>query len=179
MRRLGIAPVMIGALATVVATRILPPMIARTVGSARGMMGTDPFQILQDDHRRIESLLVRMTSGDTTALERQRLTLRLKHRLAAHALAEENAVYPLLEDETARQELYAEHAEMKVALHGLEHSLADQDAWAAAAARLRTVITDHIQEEEKVQFPDLRERLDGAAETRLVGEIAREKALLL
>jgi len=180
MRRMGVAgPVLLGALATYAAARFLPPMIARTAGTARGFAGEDPFDELVEDHQHIADVLARMDSGITTRLERERLTLQAKRRLSEHALAEENAVYPLLGSDDVRLPLYAEHANMKILLHALQHKVADKDAWAEHAAALRTLVTAHVREEEDELFPKLRAKLDETEAALLLGEIEREKATVL
>jgi iron-sulfur cluster repair protein YtfE (RIC family) len=184
MRKLGVAgPVLLGVIATFAASRLLPPMIARTAGSVRAMAGDDPFDELMHDHQRIAVLLARMESEEAGRLGRQRLTLQLKHRLSAHAMAEENVVYPLIgeaaELTNARQQLYAEHARMKVLLHALEHRFDDQMGWQQSVAELRDLILGHIRQEEDVEFPRLRARLGEADLARLLSEVEREKAFLL
>jgi hemerythrin superfamily protein len=180
MRKLGVAgPVLLGALATFAATRFLPPVIARSVGTARGYAGDDPFEELVQDHQRIADVLKRMDSGATTRMERHWLTLQAKRRLTEHALAEENAVYPLLDTDDIRLPLYAEHANMKILLHSLEHEVDDKDRWAEHAAALRTVVTEHVREEEDELFPRLRAKLAEPETALLLGEIEREKAMVL
>jgi hypothetical protein len=44
---------------------------------------------------------------------------------------------------------------------------------------LRTLIRDHVRQEEEVEFPRLRAALDDAAARELAGKIQREEALVL
>lgn len=88
-----------GAVAGAIASRLLPPLIAKGAGSVRIGVDSDPFSVLIADHRIFESLLTEMEkSANDESLRRTQLFLRLKRRLAAHAMAEEDVVYPLLHD---------------------------------------------------------------------------------
>src|SRR5688500_10946769 len=118
----GVAAFTGGAVAAVIASRILPPFLAQAAGTARAAAGRDPFDALAEDHRDIMDLLTAMEQSPANAVfDRTQRLLRLKRRLTAHAFAEEDVVYPLLssqahEIEHARQ-LYSEHAEMKMHLY--------------------------------------------------------------
>ena len=172
-----------GALLAVVASRVLPPMVGRMTGTARVAAGRDPFDALADDHRQLLSLLTSLAEGaaDGAFMNTQRL-LRLKRRMAAHALAEEDVVYPVL-FEHERQEharrLYAEHAEMKVHLHALEEMAKEGPAFADRVRRLHDLVESHGGEEERDVFPLLRDRLDRQALARLSGQVQREKSFIL
>ena len=56
----GLAAFTTGALAAVIASRVLPPIVAQAAGSAQTAAGHDPFDGLAEDHRIILSLLDRM-----------------------------------------------------------------------------------------------------------------------
>ncbi|MBP2230466.1 hemerythrin superfamily protein [Azospirillum agricola] len=180
----GMAAFAGGAALAVIASRLLPPLVAQVAGSARARAGRDPFDALADDHRRILALLSEMvrTPIDAT-VRRTQLLLRLKRRLAAHAVAEEDVVYPMLRDDAHLEEdarrLYGDHAEMKMHLFALERMAKDDPRWLAVAHELKHVVTEHIRQEETVDFPRLRHALDERAVVSLSGNVAREKALLL
>ncbi|WP_449232377.1 hemerythrin domain-containing protein [Azospirillum doebereinerae] len=173
-----------GAALAVIASRVLPPLVAQMAGTARANAGRDPFDALADDHRHILALLSQMVQTPIDAtVRRTQLLLRLKRRLSAHAVAEEDVVYPMLHDdvhatEDAKQ-LYGEHAEMKMHLFALERMAKDDPRWLAVAHELKHVVTQHIRQEETVDFPKLRRALDDREIISLSGNVAREKALLL
>lgn len=173
-----------GAAAALIASRLLPPVVAQAAGTARASAGRDAFDALARDHRIILSLLDRMEhSPDRAVFDRTQLLLRLKHRLAAHAMAEEDVVYPLLHDraqavEHTRQ-LYSEHAEMKMHLYALEQIPKDDPRWRTRAGELRRLIEHHVDQEEEVDFPKLRQVMDQRETARMSGEVHREKAPLL
>src|SRR5215472_13620712 len=91
-----------GIAAGVVASRILPPLVAAAAGSSRARAGGDPFQVLIEDHRQINSLLDQMLNCPASSrLQRARLFLALKRKLAKHALAEEDVIYPRVRNDSA------------------------------------------------------------------------------
>lgn len=176
---------MIGvAVATAVATRVLPPVMAQLTGMARGAAGRDPFAVLTQDHRHIMSLLDQLTDDDHNgAFSRTQRLLRLKRRLTAHALAEENVIYPLLRDRAQQEEkarqFYQDHAEMKMHLHALEEMPKDDAAWVTRAQELKQLVESHIREEEDVDFPRLHAGMDDKTLSHVLGCVQREKAMIL
>ncbi len=173
-----------GLAAGVLGSRLLPPLLADVNGSVRAGFGGDPFERLLHDHRDIERRLDDMLGASEQSVgRRMALFVALKRSLGKHALAEEDVVYPLLHTEAgaaaAAQQLYAEHAEMKVHLYQLENALKTDAGFSQHVAALRALIGRHIREEEDVQFPKLHALMDTARSRTLAGQIRREEALIL
>jgi len=180
----GFAAFASGAMIALIASRVLPPIIAHAAGAARVGAGRDPFATLEQDHRAILSLLQSMErSPDNAVFHRTQLFLRLKRRLGAHALAEEDVVYPLLHDRAREVEdtkhLYAEHGDMKRLLFALETTAKNDVSWVVRVRELRTLIEGHIRQEEEVDFPKLRQILNEQDTLILSSGVSREKALIL
>jgi len=174
----------IGVAAGVVASRLLPPLMAQAVGGIRARSGEDPLNRLIQDHRRILSILDRMQEvPENHRAERMKLFLSLKRTLAKHALAEEDIVYPLLHDDVHDVEqskhLYDEHADMKIHLFELERMLMNDQNWSRRVESLRDLIERHVRDEEEIEFPKLRESLDERRGRTLSQNIRREEALVL
>jgi hemerythrin-like domain-containing protein len=173
-----------GIAAGIVGSRLLPPVVALISGSRRVRAGEDPFALLIEDHRQILSYLDQMvaTPVDST-LYRSRLFLMLKRKLAKHALAEEDVVYPILQtqsdDVAGSKHLYDEHGDMKVLLFKLEDKLKSREDWSDPARSLRDLIRRHVDEEEQTIFPRLREMLSESRLPNVSGQIRREEALIL
>ena len=173
-----------GALVTLAASRIAPPFAGRAIGSLRGMAGTDPFEALAQDHRKVLALFDRIEATESAAVMRRAAMLfQVKRMLTAHALAEEDIVYPMLHDDAHRAEeakkLYREHADMKVRLFELEHMAKDDPRWIEGVRALRRIVADHAREEEESEFPKLRAALGERRTSGLLGEVHREKAMRL
>jgi hemerythrin superfamily protein len=173
-----------GAMIMLAASRLAPPVAGRAIGSIRAMAGTDPFEALAQDHQKALALFDRIEATEDSAIARRNsMLLQLKRMLTAHALAEEDIVYPMLHDDAHRREqakkLYREHAEVKVRLFELEHKAKDDPTWIEDLRALHRMVRDHAQEEETIEFPKLRAALDEARCTTLLGEVQREKSMLL
>ena len=173
-----------GLAAGVVCGRMLPPIAAALIGSTRVRAGGDPFARLIEDHRQIVSLLDQMAvaRADST-MRRARLFLMLKRKLAKHALAEEDVVYPTVHNDSAegdeRKHLYDEHADMKILLFEIENLLKDGEEWNAAVLPLRELVRRHVDEEERTIFPELRRELTASKRPKVSGQISREEALIV
>jgi hemerythrin superfamily protein len=173
-----------GALMMLTASRLAPPFAGRAIGSLRSMTGTDPFDALAQDHRKVLALLDRLAETVNAAtMRRAAMLFQVKRMLTAHALAEEDIIYPMLHDDAHRAEeakkLYREHADIKVRLFELEHKAKDDPSWIDDIRALRRIISEHAREEEETEFPKLRAALDERRTSNLLGEVHREKSLLL
>jgi hypothetical protein len=170
-----------GALAGILASRLLPPLLGQVRGAVQASAGADPFVQFVRDHRHFEDLLARMQVASGRA-SRMQLLLRLKRGLAAHAMAEEDVVYPLLHelgDPQRVERLYVEHGDIKRHLYALERIVADPKGWAEEARALHAIIAAHASDEEMREFPLLRQALDRQTMTRVSGDVRRERALVL
>ncbi len=168
----------------VIASRLLPPLMAQASGSARARVGRDPFDLLIRDHRHISSLLKEMARvPEGSHPRRLKLYLQLKRTLAKHAMAEEDVVYPLLHGPVGEPEhskhLYDEHADIKIHLYELEQLLKKNANWSERVQMLSDLIEGHVRDEEEVQFPKMRQFLDQRHTRQVTGEIHREEALVL
>jgi hemerythrin superfamily protein len=173
-----------GAMLMLIASRMAPPVAGRAIGSIRAMTGTDPFDALAQDHQKVLALFDRIeATDDGMSLRRNAMLLQLKRMLTAHALAEEDIVYPMLHDDAHRRDeakkLYREHADVKVRLFELEHKAKDDPTWIDDLRALHRMIQQHAEEEEQIEFPQLRAALDEARRGSLLGEVQREKSMLL
>jgi iron-sulfur cluster repair protein YtfE (RIC family) len=172
----------LGAGVGVAMTKLVPVFASmRATGQAR--RGKEPLARLFDDHRNILSTLDQMASlSEDAKVQQARLLLLLKRRLGKHAMAEEDAVYPMLRRDSREAEtkaLYDEHADMKTLIYDLEQAIKQGRGWRATTATLRTLIQKHIHEEETILFPQLRARASRAELEELSGLIAREEAMIL
>jgi hemerythrin superfamily protein len=172
-----------GAMLALVAARLASPFAGRAIGSMRAMIGADPFAALAQDHRRMLALFDSIEKTDGSAAhQRNAMLLELKRMLTAHALAEEDIIYPMLCDDAGRSEqarkLYRDHAEIKVRLFELEHKAKDDPSWIEDLRTLHQMIAAHAHEEERVEFPKLRAALSQARCATLHGEVSREKSML-
>ena len=109
------------------------------------------MELILDDHRRFEQLLrdLRDASSDRDAVRRAFATLHV-----AHALAEEDHVYPRLRKRDAITDHEAEHGQEEHAeahealLAVLELERTDTQAFDDAVEELATAVNHHLTEEE-------------------------------
>jgi hemerythrin superfamily protein len=184
MNMRGMAAFAGGAAVAFFASRLLPPFLAQASGTVRAAAGRDPFDMLANDHRIILALLEDMEhSPDNATFSRMQKLLMVKRRLSAHALAEEDVIYPMLHDAAGAvsdvRHLYAEHAEIKMHLHALEMMAKNDPNWARRAGELRALVESHARQEEEIDFPKLRAALSERERRQMAGSMQREKALLL
>ncbi len=171
-----------GIAAGIFGARMLPPLLAAMRGRQRAKTGDDPFARLIDDHRKILATIDKMIHAPADErMNRARLFLTLKRKLAKHAMAEEDVVYPQLHEGEKSEEskhLYEEHANMKILLFELEQCLKTKRDWRDIVRSLRDLVQRHVDEEETTAFPHLRARMHQRG-SEIAGQIYREEALIL
>ena len=131
---------------------------------------------VRGEHRAVLALFDRMIAADDPA---QRATLRdaLAEALTVHAVGEENAIYPALAmagAPTDVQQLYAEHAQLKVLLAELDVLPKDHAAWPGRARNLRALVAKHAQDEESRLYPAFTKAMTSEQNAALSGRYARE-----
>jgi len=178
----GMAMMIGGLVAGVVGSRLIPPLVAAMSGASRVRAGGDPFALLIEDHRKIKEILNNMVAApQDSKIQRGKLYLMLKRKLGKHALAEENVVYPIVHERQDGQskQLYDEHADMKILLYEIESKLMQNADWSNEVRALRQLISNHVDEEENIIFPQLRAQLSSVGQPRTSGMISREEALIV
>ena len=116
------------------------------------------------------------TSDDAVAT-RAGLIKKLKYALTKHAVAEENVIYPALREageKAGADELNAEHGQVKDYLYQLENMAKDSRFFLNKVREFRTLLEDHIREEEETLFPRLKARLGEEKNKKLTHAMGRE-----
>jgi hemerythrin superfamily protein len=179
-----VAMLMGGLAAGIVGSRLIPPLVAAMTGARRARAGGDPFALLIADHRKITGILDDMMAAPSDSkMRRSRLFLMLKRKLAKHAMAEEDVVYPIVHSQSSQGEkgkqLYDEHADMKILLYDIENKLMNGEDWSGEVRTLSQLVRTHIDEEENKIFPQLRTQLSETTQPKISGLISREEALVV
>jgi hemerythrin-like domain-containing protein len=117
----------------------------------------DALQMLEQDHRRFETLLAQGEETTERAVKgRTQLLDTLTRELNAHEMKEEKFLYPMLEAypeaKTIVLEGYQEHHVADVIVKELHQVAADDEQWGAKFKVLKENIEHHIQEEEGEMF---------------------------
>ena len=116
-------------------------------------------------------------TGDDAVATRAGLIKKLKYALTKHAVAEENVIYPALREageKAGADELNAEHGEVKNFLYELENMAKDSPFFLAKVREFRTLLEDHIREEEETLFPRLKARLGEEKNKKLTYAMGKE-----
>ena len=152
-----------------------------TIDLGRPVQG-DVVELILDDHRRFEALLrdLRDSSSDRDAVRQAFSALHV-----AHALAEEQLVYPKLRKKRAVGEHEAEHGEEEHAeghealLAVLELKGTDTQAFDDAVEELAGVVNHHLTEEELSILNPAREEVGEQVRAELGAAFASERNRLL
>jgi hemerythrin superfamily protein len=146
-----------------------------TKQSDRSSSTTDPFRMLERDHRKVERLLEQL-GDDPDEPELSQLVSQLVSELQLHMSFEEEQIYPLLKglDGEMAEEAETEH---RLAREGLEKltSLAGAPGFGAVVEMVKGGITHHVEEEEGEMFPKLRRELDGERTSALATSLLEAK----
>lgn len=174
-----------GALASglLVTTALGAAACGTTGGGSPGRSGAagDPFRMLAEEHREVDRMLQRIVSTQDPG-DRRELLSEVRLALTRHAVAEENALYPVAVEQASLRdeapELFQEHGQIKVALCQLEQAPAEGQAFTRGVMALRQFILDHAGEEESEVFPRLRNALAPAQVQRLDQMLRRERSVV-
>ena len=114
----------------------------------------DAFQLLKEDHRKVEELFTELESASGKA--KLEVFKQIKTELELHTHIEEKIFYPALEDPKETHDLaleaYEEHAVVKKLLKELSRAKTANDEWEAQAKVLQENVEHHVQEEENELF---------------------------
>jgi hypothetical protein len=152
-----------------------------TIDLGRPVQG-DVVDLILDDHRRCEALLreLRDSSSDREAVRRAFSALHV-----AHALAEEELVYPTLRRKGAVSAHEAEHGEEEHAeghealLAVLELKGTDTQAFDDAVEELASAVNHHLTEEELTILNPAREEVGDQVRAELGEAFAKRRNELL
>jgi hypothetical protein len=152
-----------------------------TIDLGRPTQG-DVIDLILDDHRRFEALLrdLRDSSRDRDAVRQA-----FSHLHVAHALAEEELVYPKLRRKGAVGEHEAEHGEEEHAeghealLAVLELKGTDTQAFDDAVEELATAVNHHLTEEELTILNPAREEVGDQVRAELGAAFATRRNQLI
>ena len=114
----------------------------------------DAFQLLKEDHRKVEQLFSELESA--TGKAKLDVFKQIKTELELHTHIEEKIFYPALEEPEETHDLtleaYEEHAVVKTLLKELSRARTANDEWEAQAKVLQENVEHHVEEEENELF---------------------------
>ena len=138
----------------------------------------DWFEALKTEHQMTLALFDKLQATDETqTMMRTHLLMKIKYALTKHALEEENIIYPALREADERQEadhLTSDHGYVKTYLYELEGMAKDDKAFLARVADFRSMLEEHIREEEEEIFPAFHARLPEVKNKELTALMNKE-----
>lgn len=137
----------------------------------------DAFNLLKEDHRKVEGLFEQLESSRGAA--KLRVFEQIKMELDLHTHIEEKIFYPALEKPRATHELtleaYEEHDVVKKLLREMSKAKSATEEWEAQAKVLQENVEHHVEEEENELFPKAQSALSEEEIEELGEELAAEK----
>jgi hypothetical protein len=137
----------------------------------------DAFNLLKEDHRKVEELFDQLESSRGQA--KLRVFEQIKMELDLHTHIEEKIFYPALEESKQTHELvleaYEEHDVVKKLLKELGRAKTANEEWEAKAKVLQENVEHHVEEEENELFKKANAALSQEEVKELGEEMAAEK----
>jgi hemerythrin-like domain-containing protein len=138
------------------------------------------FDLLREQHREAASLLAVLREAQID--ERPRLLARLASALRAHTAAEDEILYPKLEDDESEELLdqaYRDHEELREILADLEQADVSSAELGHLLDELEELQSRHTTIEEDEVFALLEERFDEAQLAGLSRQLAKRHEEIL
>lgn len=170
--------VLIGAAVAGAAVGLAANMGRKLLVQATSGASGDWAQALATEHKLTLAIFdkIESTSDNQTSM-RSHLLAKLKYALSKHAIEEEMVIYPALRQANRTDEadeLTSEHGIVKTYLYELETMPNDIAEWLARVRDFRTMIEEHMREEENDIFPALRSQMSEEQNSKLTMMMNKE-----
>jgi hemerythrin superfamily protein len=141
----------------------------------------DVVDVLTADHRDVTALIGEIWTVRDPMMRRD-LTDTAISELVRHAVAEEMYVYPAMrkyldDGEKSVAHDIEEHKELEQAMKALEGLDIADPGFDATLRKLEELLSDHVQDEELDQFPELRRKVPHEELVELAGKVETAKKL--
>lgn len=167
-----------GAVAAGVAVGLAANLGRKAVVQAMSGATGDWFDTLKTEHDMALKIIdkIEATRDDQTT-QRTMLLTKLKNALLKHAIEEEDVVYPALRDAASKDQadhLNHDHGYIKTYLYELLNIPKDSPEWMAKIRELRSLVEEHVREEEEEIFPPFRARMSKEQNDKLTALVNKE-----
>ncbi|MBU3078337.1 hemerythrin domain-containing protein [Sphingomonas quercus] len=160
---LGQPGLAVGAAAAGLVAGLAANFVRKAIVQAPSALAGQWDEALKAEHQAVRLIFDKIEKTDEhNTTKRATLLMQLKHALAKHAVEEENAVYACLRDHAQKTEadkLNHEHGYVKQYLYDLSMMDRRSPKWIAKLREFRSMVEDHMREEEESVFPQLRASL--------------------
>ena len=171
-----------GAAAAVAGVAAAAAMSGRSDDSADSATGPDVVDVLTTDHHEVTALIGEIWVT-TDAEKRRDLADTVISELVRHSVAEEMYVYPAMRKhlpngDAAVEHDTTEHKQLESTMKQLEAVDASDPQFTELLRQLETILADHVADEERDQFPQLRARIPARSWCRWPGRSRRPRRSL-
>jgi hemerythrin superfamily protein len=141
----------------------------------------DVVDVLTSDHHEVMDLLQQI-KATTDPAERRDLADTVISELVRHSVAEEMFVYPAMRkhlpdgDEAVEHDT-KEHKQLEATMKKLEAVDAGDADFVLLLGRLEEILVDHVADEERDQFPQLRAAIPRTELVEMAGKVEAAKKL--
>ena len=168
-----------GAAAAVAGVAAAAAMSGRSDDSADSATGPDVVDVLTTDHREVTALIGEIWVT-TDAEKRRDLADTVISELVRHSVAEEMYVYPAMrkhlpDGDAAVEHDTTEHKQLESTMKQLEAVDASDPQFTELLRQLETILADHVADEERDQFPQLRARIPREELVQMAGKVEAAK----
>jgi hemerythrin superfamily protein len=141
----------------------------------------DVVDLLTVDHAEVTALIADIWATQDATLRRDLMDTVIAE-LVRHSVAEEMYVYPAMrqylpDGAAAVEHDTTEHKELEVTMKQLESVDVTDVRFAELLRQLETILADHVADEERDQFPQLRARVPRAELVEIAGKVETAKKL--
>lgn len=138
--------------------------------------GADVLDLLIEEHREVQHMVDELAMQSHQEVDPRELSDIVIASLVRHSVAEEMYVYPamreyLLDGDQQVEHDISEHQQLEECLKQLEGLHPADGEFTEVVARLRSVLNDHVRDEEDNQFPRMRQTIPEERLIELRGKV--------
>ena len=174
----GNTNVLLGAAAAGAALGLAANMGRKLIVQATAAASGDWADALATEHKMTLAIFDKiLATTNKQSTMRGTLLAKLKYALSKHAIEEEMVIYPALRQANRTSEaddLTSEHGIVKTYLYELETMPNDSAKWLARVRDFRSMIEQHMREEENDVFPVLRSTMSDEENAKLTAMMNKE-----
>jgi hemerythrin superfamily protein len=151
----------------------------RVIKQSRGSPEQDIYYYLMQDHQEFKDAFQELLADHVPSEDKVNSFITLYDGLMVHTEGEEELFYPALVDGEELtfmvNEAVVEHATARYLAEDITQTEIDDEMWFAKVKVLSTILTHHMNQEEKVMFGRARDVLDDEEALRLADQFMKAR----
>jgi hemerythrin superfamily protein len=143
----------------------MPSTSSTSPASGSSNSGTDPVQLLTEDHRRVEQLFGQFQQSRDPD-QKMQIAEKVFEELRVHGKLEKEIFYPAMrevgdqEDKELVEHSYHDHEESELLMAKMRGMTQVDQQYETLFEELISAVMEHAQEEELQMFPDAEKQMD-------------------